>query len=186
MITTQEEIKSNSFKIRKAKDSEIQVVTESFVLELVKKYPVKASLPPQSQQPAPSSKAEEVKGSNSVVKFNSEVNQITESTVKIVDPNSSSFTNSSPTVNLILPEYGPCDGIFKVAVFGLNFKPSPFLHVRFGHLISGEIEYHSSTSIIVTLRPSNVTPGEVEVKATNDGGKHYGPSCRFIFFGKKK
>lgn len=46
-----------------------------------------------------------------------------------------------------------------------------------------DIEFHSASSVIATVQVHNAPPGEVAVLASNDGGKHFGPSCVFNFTG---
>ena len=48
-----------------------------------------------------------------------------------------------------------------------------------------DIEYHSASSVVVTVQVQNAPPGEVAVLASNDGGKRFGPSCVFNFSGKR-
>ena len=86
---------------------------------------------------------------------------------------------------MIFPDSGSTIGSYKLAVFGLNFVPSAQFHLRFGpQVVSREIEFHSSTSLIATIHVGNteVMPGVVKVTATNDGGVHFGPSAQFRFF----
>ena len=72
---------------------------------------------------------------------------------------------------MLVPEFAVCSASFiSVAVFGSHFEPTSNLVVRFGpKLFSRNVEYHCSTSLLVTLSISEVLPGEVMVSASNDG-----------------
>ncbi|KAH3766652.1 Tetratricopeptide repeat protein [Pelomyxa schiedti] len=98
----------------------------------------------------------------------------------------------SPTVNMLLPDKAVCGDSAKslnccmIAIFGSHFNVSESsgIIIRFGdNVFPTRIEVHSSTSVVATLPPLvHVPPGDVQVSASNDGGKHFGISCTFTFY----
>ena len=85
---------------------------------------------------------------------------------------------------MILPNSGMSSGTYQIAIFGLNFVPSSHLVIQFGpHVVCQDIEYHCSTAVIATIHVNGVEPGNVVVTASNDGGRHFGPSQVFRFYG---
>lgn len=78
---------------------------------------------------------------------------------------------ASPSITLLLPNFGPNHGVYKVAVFGLNFVPSVNFQLKFGNIVrykkflskiiyfsSTEVEFHCSTALIATI---DCTQGEI-------------------------
>jgi len=103
----------------------------------------------------------------------------------MTDYNPSKYTSSGPTITLVVPDRGTISGTYKIAVFGLNFRPSRHFHIAFGKYVCEEIEYHCPTALVATLRlskSSSIPPGQVQVMASANGGNHYGPSVRFTFY----
>eukprot|EP01114_Cavostelium_apophysatum_P020769 TRINITY_DN704_c1_g1_i1.p1 TRINITY_DN704_c1_g1~~TRINITY_DN704_c1_g1_i1.p1 ORF type:complete len:1493 (-),score=434.68 TRINITY_DN704_c1_g1_i1:288-4766(-) len=167
MITTPEELQTNGYKIQSAKSNRIEVVLEEFLHEKTKN-----AVPVQIRRPETPKEA----GAPAIVRF---VEDEVTTAVKIpaLPPNS-----TAPSVNLLLPNYGPCEGRFSVAIFGINFQPNTKFQLKFGSFVCTEVEFHCSTALVANISAVGFPPGEVLVMASNDGGKHYGPATSFRFY----
>jgi L-2-hydroxyglutarate oxidase LhgO len=70
-----------------------------------------------------------------------------------------------------------------LSFFSFSYFFSSNFIVQFGpHYVCREFEYHCSSAIIATVAVKDLPPGEVAVLASNDGGKHFGPSGVFRFY----
>jgi len=90
----------------------------------------------------------------------------------------------APSISLVLPDKGPTSGTFQVAIFGLYFTSSSNFRVKFGDVLASSIEYHCPTAILITVSipQMKIPPGTIQVSASNDSGRHWGPSTSFQFY----
>jgi len=151
LVTTEDLISKNGFKIQSAKKYGTSVVTVSFLHEKIDEYVP----PPETES----------------------YGEVAVSTLVVFKP---SMSSSVPVISGLFPKVGKIGSIFKVSVFGENFKPSVDVRVKFGSLVCQEIEYHCNSVILVTVRAYNIEPGEVTVSATNNG-IDFGNSHPFSF-----
>eukprot|EP00026_Physarum_polycephalum_P000414 Phypoly_transcript_00415.p1 GENE.Phypoly_transcript_00415~~Phypoly_transcript_00415.p1 ORF type:complete len:1535 (+),score=349.28 Phypoly_transcript_00415:114-4718(+) len=163
VVTEEEARKADNPKIKEASKLNIETIQEDSLQDYIDSY-----IPSPSDSYAPTNGH-----SGYLEEEDGDVSQIT--VVNAVP------STTAPTVNMVLPETGPTTGEYKVALFGLNFVAGSKLKIKFGSLAVKHIEFHSASSVVATVQAFNVPPGEVAVLASNDGGKHFGPSCTFNF-----
>jgi len=152
LVASEDVIAKNGFKIQSAKKYGTQIVTVPFLYAKIDEYvpPLETEMTYGEVVPA------------------------------LVVYKSSASTTSAPVISGIFPKEGKIGSIFKVSVFGDNFKSSPDVRVKFGSILCQEIEYHCSSVLLVTVRAYNIGPGEVTVSATNNGND-FGNSHSFTF-----
>ncbi|KAH3742581.1 Tetratricopeptide repeat protein [Pelomyxa schiedti] len=178
IVVRPEDLKSNSFKIQAIlkKNPAMQAVLETWVQDKTrgaKKMPPKPKAPPPPVTPTEDDAL-------------SVVSVATTSSVSSAAPASVVPTLTGPvpvpTITMVLPTSGPNTGDFRLAVFGLNFRPGPGFKLKVGAVTATEYEFHSSTSVIVSIPPCVAAPGTVPIHATNDNGRHYGFPMEFRFY----
>jgi tetratricopeptide (TPR) repeat protein len=160
VVTEEEARKIDNPKIKEASKLNIETIQEDSLQDYIDSY-IPGSTP-----------------YSNVNSYNDNVEDSDLSQITVVNAVPSTI---APTVNMVLPESGPTTGEYKVALFGLNFVPGAKLKIKFGSFTIKHIEFHSASSVVCTVQVLNAPPGEVHVLASNDGGKHFGPSSVFSF-----
>jgi len=143
LVTTEDTINKNGFKIQSAKKYGTPIVTAAVVYDMIEEY-----VPPPEPEGGLLLPSEFVPA---LVVFKS------------------SGSSSVPQISGLFPKEGKIGSVFKVSVVGDNFKPSADVRIKFGPVVSQEIEFHCGSVILVTVRAYNVVPGDVTVSASNNG-----------------
>jgi len=190
LLTTPELLKENGYKVKSAKKSKVQVITPNWIHERATITPTNLPTPTQTSYSPLSSPL------GSPISFTSPSSP-TKSPSK---PSSHSRRPKShhhhltifketkrplaPSVNLVLPNRGSIRGTYQLALFGLNFKATKAFHIKIGKHICTHVEYHCSTSVLVTIHADEFTchPGVVTVNASNNNGTNYGMGAKFVFY----
>jgi len=145
---------SADYQLRKAQVDGVPVKGPSYIREEMEKFQASQ---PNSIQPIPSTQAET---SFSLIP-------------SVVSLDLTTVDALTPTLTEIVPCHVPVTGNTKVAVFGMNFIPSPNFRVRFGTeespILAISYAFHGTTSVLCTIPEVFAEAGPTLVAASNDG-----------------